>query len=130
MAMATMRADGRLRVVGNLLQVGGGYRTTHIVELGIVAKADKTILLYYLQGSGNALFTGVLAFQYTFHTTHVSLQILVGLKLHFLDKVGRSLIVDALDAHLAISHLVALVTHLGRLVVLELQRERIMAQIA
>lgn len=130
MTVATMRTDGRLRVVGNMFQVGGGHRTTHIVELGIVVKADKTILLYHLQGSGNALFTGVLGSQHTFHTTHVSLQIAVCLQFHLLDKLRRSLIVDALDAYLAISHLVVLVSHLGRLIVLELKRERIMTQIA
>ena len=121
MAVLTHRADGNSLVMGYLLQFQGGGSATQVVDVGIVGKTDEAILIDDIQGSGDALLSGVFLFQNQFYATHIPLQIAVGYLLHRLDEIGRCLEVHISYTHLAIGHLVVIALHLRRLVILETQ---------
>ena len=121
MAVLTHRADGNSLVMGYLLQLQGSGGAAQVVDVGIVGKTDEAILIDDIQGSGDALLSGIFLFQYQFYATHIPLQIAVGYLLHRLNEIGRCLEVHISYAYLAIGHLVVIALHLRRLIILETQ---------
>ena len=121
MAAAAHPTYRRGTVGGDFLQFHRGGSAAQVVDVGIVGKTDEAILIDDIQGSGDALLSGIFLFQYQFYATHIPLQIAVGCLLHRLDEIGRCLEVHISYAYLAISHLVVIALHLRRFVILEAQ---------
>ena len=67
MAVLTHRTDGSSLVMGYLFQLQGGGSAAQVVDVGIVGKTDEAILIDDIQGSGDALLSGVFLFQYQFY---------------------------------------------------------------
>lgn len=63
MAVLTHRADGNSLVMGYLFQLQRGGCAAQVVDVGIVGKTDEAILIDDIQGSGDALLSGIFLFQ-------------------------------------------------------------------
>ena len=59
MTVPTHRADGNSLIMVYLLQLQWGSSAAQVVDVGIVGKTDETILFDDIQGSGDALLSGI-----------------------------------------------------------------------